>query len=283
MQKTTPNGMVSGSQAGRLDTQNPTKNGNLNQVVKSHDRQVDSDFLAQMTDKIVNSEFFGPKARNGDTYISGLICPECGKAEAFAYSKAPFVLICNRSNKCGAHIKTLDLFPELKVNIERDYKPTKTNPNLPATASLNSRGLYKSLDGLLYRYARNIRQTGSGGVMFHVADGVSNGRIFNPPQGEGKTHNVGKCGGMYWRHQGIKYDHDLETFVTEGVIDALSFIEMGFQAIAVLSSGQDPSKVNLSEFTSLTFAFDADEAGRKALKKWMKYYPSAQAVEVRYG
>ena len=107
---------------------------------------------------------------------------------------------------------------------------------------------------------------------------IYNGRLFNPPPGEGKTHNIGSTAGQFWRHPGINYDPEKETFVTEGIINALSLIEIGHQAIAVLSAGQDPSKVDLSKFRKLVFAFDPDEAGKRALKKWMKAYPTADAV-----
>ena len=105
---------------------------------------------------------------------------------------------------------------------------------------------------------------------------IYNGRLFNPPPGEGKTHNIGSTAGLFWRHPGIKYDPEKETFVTEGIINALSLIELGHQAISVLSAGQDPTKVDLSEFPRLVFAFDPDEAGKKALKKWMQQYPNAK-------
>lgn len=238
----------------------------------------DPAFLAKMTDKITSSEHCGPKFRVNGVYLSGITCPECGKAEAWAYTKAPWTIICNRQNHCGARIKTLDLFPDLRRNIEEDFKPTQQDPNHPATAFLQSRGLNNSLEGLTYRYQQNIRRTGSGGVMFKVGEGCENGRLFNPPPGEGKTHNMGKSGGQFWQHPGLDYDPDHETFVTEGIIDALSLIEMGHQAIAVLTAGQNPNNLDLSEFKNLTLAFDPDEAGQRALKKWRAAYPEADAI-----
>ena len=97
-------------------------------------------------------------------------------------------------------------------------------------------------------------------------------RLFNPPPGEGKTHNIGSTAGLIWKHPGIEYDPGKETFVTEGIIDALSLIELGYQAIAIISAGQDPTNVDLSEFGELVFAFDYDEAGKKALKKRTALY-----------
>ena len=82
--------------------------------------------------------------------------------------------------------------------------------------------------------------------MFKVTDGVYNGRIFNPPHGEGKTHNKGSTSGIFWKHPGREYDQNKFTYATEGIIDALSLWEIGEQAIAVLA----PVKI-LQSFPSL--------------------------------
>ena len=193
---------------------------------------------------------------------------------AWAYLEEPWAINCNRLNECGARTKTLQLFPEIIQNIEKENPPCKEDPNKPATAYLHSRGLYESLKELHHEYWKDIRGTGRGGVMFKVADSVYNGRIFNPPHGEGKTHNKGSTSGVFWWHPGREYDQTKPVYVVEGIIDALSLWEMGFQAIAVLSSGQDPAKLNLSEFNgNLIPAFDPDEAGAAALRKWKKLYP----------
>jgi len=84
---------------------------------------------------------------------------------------------------------------------------------------------------------------------------------------------------MFWKHPGIQYDPDEPTYVTEGIIDALSLIEMGFQAIAVLTSGQDPAKINLGELSgNLVIAFDSDSAGAGGLKKWNAAFPESDAI-----
>ena len=233
--------------------------------------------------RLKNSQYWTERTRDNDHHIQGLICPECGKAEAWAYSKEPWVIICNRQSKCGARTKVLELFPELIRNIEEEFKATSNDPNKPATAYLQSRGFNGALNGLKYEYWKNVRKTNSGAVMFLVgtnakSEQVYNGRLFNPPPGEGKTHNQGKTSGMFWKHSTFEYNSEQETFVTEGILDALSLIEMGLQAIAVLSAGQDPANVNLSEFKNLTLAFDNDQAGKKALRKWKEHYPDAQAV-----
>jgi len=242
-----------------------------------------SPFLERLADRLRSSEHKGQRFKENGQYMSNLICPECGDQSAWAYSAAPWSINCNRLNKCGIRTKTLDLFPDLTRNIEKEFAYTSEDPNRPATAYLNRRGLHESLKGLNYRYMANLRGSGSGGVMFPVGKDskdktIYNGRLFNPPPGEGKTHNNGSTAGLFWRHPRIEYDPEKETFVTEGIIDALSLIELGYQAIAILSAGQDPARVDLSDFPKLVFAFDPDEAGKKALKKWMQQYPNAKAV-----
>jgi hypothetical protein len=243
------------------------------------------DLQARIVEKIMASpDIWGSKARRGGKHLSGLTCPECGKPEAWAYADRPMAILCNRKNECGAKVNTLELFPELLMDIERDFAPTKADRHRPATEYLHSRLLRKSLAGLQYEYWKDVRKTGGGGVMFPLGKGMDgkpvwNGRLFNPPVGEGKTHNAGKTEGMFWRHPGLQYDSQKPVYVVEGIIDALSLIEMGLQSIAVLSVGQDPTKIDLGELQSnIVIAFDPDSAGAGGLKKWRQVYPSAKAI-----
>ena len=226
--------------------------------------------------KLKSSEYWTQKTKENSDYIQGLKCPDCGR-DAWAYAAKPFIIICNHLNNCGAMIKTLALFPELTQKIEQEYKPTQTEPDRPATEYLRSRGLNGSLDGLLYKYWANVRNTGSGAAMFEVAEGVWNGRLFNPPDGEGKTHNKGSTRGLWWQHPVRDYSKVDTVYVTEAILDALSLIEMGRPAISVLSAGSDPASINLP-FKNITLAFDPDEAGKRATRKWKKVFPDAEVM-----
>ncbi len=101
---------------------------------------------------------------------------------------------------------------------------------------------------------------------------IYNGRLINPPYKEGKTHNIGSVSGHYWKMPGTVCDSERTTYVTEGIIDALSLISMGEQAIAVLGAGYDPAKFDLSGFHDLTFAFDCDPAGTKFTTRWLDHF-----------
>jgi P27 family predicted phage terminase small subunit len=237
---------------------------------------------SEIKSRLKASAYWNGRTKERGKYIQELSCPECGKPEAWCYKDKPFSIICNRGNECYARTPTLDIFPEIISNVEADKPPTKANPNRPAIEYLKVRGLAASIKNLNFEYFPKTRKGCSGGVMFPISTDngrkIYNGRIFNPPKGQGKTHNKGAVAGSFWKHPGITYDPETETFVCEGIIDALSLIELGCQAIAILAAGQDPSNVDLSEFKKLVFAFDNDAAGQRALTKWKKKYPDASAI-----
>lgn len=243
------------------------------------------DLALKLLERIKASELWSSRSKETGTTLSGLRCPECGKPEAWAYRDFPATVMCNRKNQCGARVSSFELFPELLGNIERDFAPTRDDPHRPAREYLGSRGLTgKSLAGLRFEYRKNVRKSGSGGVLFFVGknaagEDVWNGRIFNPPPGVGKSHNQGSTAGMVWRHPGMEYDPAKDTYVVEGVIDALSLIEMGFQAIAAISSGQDPGAIALGKLGErLVLAFDPDNAGISGIRKWQEKYPTARVI-----
>ncbi|MCF8056543.1 MAG: toprim domain-containing protein [Desulfocapsa sp.] len=240
--------------------------------------------------KLKQSEYWTAKTRENGNTIQGLTCPECGKSnEAWAYAandqgNGPFSINCNRKSECGCKTNTIELF-NIRLDIEKEHKPTKTDPHRTARVYLQSRGINIALKGLDYEYWPTVRGLLSGAVMLPLGKDnegkqVYNGRVFNPPNGEGKTHNSGSTSGQYWHHPSVEYTPKKPLYVTEGILDSLSLIEIGQQAIAILAAGQVPSKVDLTRFRSypLVFAFDNDKAGHKATKNWCEHYPEAKAI-----
>jgi len=220
-----------------------------------------------------------------------MICPECGRPDAFVKKTWPMRLYCSHRGSCGARPKATELFPNLIRDLERDYPPNETDPHAPARRFLSMRGLNASLEGLVFEYwpekgtkkePWKKTRTGAGGaVMFPLDDHdkIWNGRLFNPP-GRNKGHNRGKVKKHFWKHPGRTYDPNKPTKICEGVIDALSWWEMGEQAIAVTTSGASPSDLDLSEFNiqtdptkepiyNLVSAFDNDPEGWKATRRWL--------------
>lgn len=231
--------------------------------------------LNVLKDRLLNSEYSTEKTKFTGKHISPLICPVCGKAEAWAYAEKPLSIVCNRKNQCGARTKTTSLFNVFE-NIAEQYPPTDDDPYRPAKQFLRARGISESIiekSGVLY-FSDIKRDNESCGpaAMFKLSEKVLNGRLFRPPARQGKTHNVGPVSGHFWRMPGMEYDPNKETFVLEGILDALSLLSMGKQAIAVLGAGYKPGRFDLSEFKNLIFAFDNDMAGRAATRAWMQHF-----------
>lgn len=237
----------------------------------------------RILERLKNSEFWTAKTRTTGRTIQNLVCPVCGDKSAWAFIE-PMSINCNRANQCGARTKTLELFPELRRDVERDHPATKADPHRPAREYLLSRGITpEALKGVDFRYHAKTRTGCGGAVMFFVGrnnkgEEILNGRLFNPPHGEQKGHNTGSTSGQFWRHQGHTYDPAQPVYITEGILNALSLHTLGIQAVSVLSSGQDPGKVDLAEFQNLVLAFDNDDAGQKAVQKWRQAHPLAEAV-----
>ena len=233
-------------------------------------------------DALKNSEFWTSKTKDNGRSIRDLVCPACGDKSAWAYSDSPNSINCNRLSECGYRTNTLELF-NIKQDFEKEYKPTNQDKHRPARAYLQSRGLNKALKNLQFEYWPKVRRLKTGAVMFRVGNNsegkpVYNGRLFNPPAGEGKTHNRNSTTSQFWCHPGMKYDQEQPVYVCEGIVDALSLIEIGLQAIAVLAAGQDPKLIDLSKYGKHIFAFDNDPAGHKATRLWLKHYPDAAAI-----
>jgi len=161
--------------------------------------------------------------------------------------------------------------PELTTWLDPAKVPSNGDNTRPARLYLRCRGLDASLTGLLYEHHTNLR--GYPGVLFPVDGETKNGRIYRPPTGIDKAHNVGPTHGKHWRHPGLQYDPTKPVFITEGILNALSLVEMGHQAIAVLGSGANPSAIDLSAYgPNLILAFDGDKAGVAATKQWTEHY-----------
>ena len=240
------------------------------------------------------SEFYTRNSYKKGKYYGNLICPECGKANAWAHRKKPFSIICNNQNSCGAKTKTIPLF-NLSSKIEEQFKPTKEEPDRPATEFLRLRGIPDDLiKKVEYKYISKTRKDCGGMVGFPLElpktgkKLLYTGRLINPPKGQGKTHNTGRLDGKHWQLPDSEYNLDEPVFVTEGVIDALSLIAIGKQAIALVAAGTTPKSKNFTgTFRNLVFALDNDKAGAGYTKKWMKHCESnkieATAIMPRYG
>lgn len=230
-----------------------------------------------------SSDSWTSKTKENDRTISNLICPVCGDKSAWSYRQEPYAISCNRQNECGINTKTVELF-NLTLDIEKEYPSTSKDEHRPAREYLKSRGIDDAtLDGLDYRYWQKTRKGLGGAAMFPLGKNPEgketfNGRLLNPPKDTDKTHNHGSTSGMWWKHPAQVLDPSKPVLVVEGIIDALSIIQMGGQAVSVLAAGQSPAKIHGLDHYQLAIAFDNDTAGIRATKKYFSNFPNSTAI-----
>lgn len=232
-----------------------------------------------------------PRCKVTEEKVYEVECPACGRKKAYMFWSKPYGLKCP-SDHCGEVSKIQDLYPDL-CNPER-HAPTADCPNLPARVFLQNRGLSTDLINRLekngkFRHLENARKLGVGAIGFPVINGkgesVLNGRLYMPPPGEDKGHNVGSTAGGMWTPPDI--DPNKAMFCVEGVIDAMSLIQEGYQALSYLSAQ------NRTDYTSLYRQFpnkkfilapDNDAAGKASVKRQVEQLTKAgvkgSAIEV---
>ena len=242
---------------------------------------------AFMASHLINS-----RTKVSGDYIGPFECPFCGKkGKGYAHHPFPGKLFCN-SASCIAHKdnggQSTAEYLNVTFDIEKEYKPTKTDPNKPVFPYLQSRGLGPIASRLNATYIPNIRNSGHGGIKIQIGTdkegkAVYFCRVINPPADFGKSHFIGKVTGCVWTLPGHEYKKDEPTYCTEGILDAASIFVMGGQAVSIVSTNQDLSQLNLGKYPNLTAAFDADAQGVKTLKKFLKCYPAADAIALDPG
>ena len=224
------------------------------------------DIVDDIIRAIKSSSLWDSRSYETGGYLN-FLCPKCGELSAFVYQPKPFAIHCNRLNNCGESTPVKAIFPELYTDVEKRKPATEKEPNRPAIEFLSLRGLEHAAQFATIRYSRNVRNSGSGAVMFHVADHSWNGRLFNPGPDQGKTHNEGPTSGKYWKPI-TPLDPSKPVYIVEGIIEALSLMEAGFQAISPLSCKADPDKITLETGFQYVIAFNSDTAGKSGLRRW---------------
>lgn len=74
-----------------------------------------------------------------------------------------------------------------------------------------------------------------------------------------------------------------EVYVCEGYMDALKLVSLGLRAVCVLGSAITPALVrDTYRFGRPVLAFDNDEAGKKAVEKWLKLDSSLRLEILKY-
>ncbi|MBP2310476.1 toprim domain-containing protein [Azospirillum melinis] len=214
-------------------------------------------------------------------------CPACGKKELFTSEAKPWVIRCNRENKCSWSATARELYPDAFGRINERYPATTEAPNATADAYLHHvrhldirriRGWYRQ-GHFTHRHAKRATAT----VVFDIAEGVWMERLIEPvtiqhPGEEPETrkaHFHGPHGGLWWQPPGMEIADGDEVWLVEGCIDAIALHQHGVKAVATLSAGNYPEKklAELAErniWPRLVWALDNDRAGRRAIQKAVK-------------
>lgn len=229
-------------------------------------------------------------AKVGNTYLSKIECPSCGKREAFTDAVSPWVIKCGRDNKCGELHHVKDLFPELFQTWTERYAPKtleEQNQNPTAVADgylrdgrgfdlLKIRGWYTQ-----ETYFDHTLNQGTTTVRFALPHGHWE-RLLDKPQrfGKQKARIVGTYKGEVWIPPALTLEQIAasdEVWIAEGIFDAIALLHAGKVAVSNLSSANYPDQFLAAlkqaaharqlKTPLIIWAQDSDNAGRKATLK----------------
>lgn len=215
-------------------------------------------------------------------------CPSCGKKSVWTHAEAPWVLRCERLNKCDGEWHVKELYPELFERWSERHPTTKAEPHAAADAFLrDGRGF--NLDTIRGWYVQETYwdaelKVGSATVRFPVANGYWE-RIIDQPKRFGSKKARFKPG-MDYRHtwwvppsRELVLHEAKEIWIVEGIFDAIALLHHGITAVAAMSCNNDCA-VSLKalaeacvtakvERPRLVWALDADKAGQAYTRRWV--------------
>ncbi len=212
-------------------------------------------------------------------------CPDCHKNELWTVLEKPWYIKCARENKCGSEWNIKEFLPEIFSQLNERYPATKENINATADAylSLQRELELSALSGVYTQqnyYSPNADR-GTATVRFILRPDASAywERLIEPvvitdKEGTKKTKkmNFGPFGckirGLWW--QDPRAEIKGEVYLTEGIIDAISLAQSGYNAVAILSAQNFPTESitpYLKQGITWVLALDNDHAGQKNIKK----------------
>ena len=215
----------------------------------------------------------GMGGRVSGSNITKIVCPSCGKPEAWTKVADPATIHCNRGNHCGVRTHAKTFAPHLFGNWEKRHPPSKKDPKATARAYLKSR----SLDPDKFGFEQGTRKE-QGKTITTVAfqcpwTDRRWHRLLDIPKGiEGKTRWDKGEGegyqGQAWANGEI--DPKKELWITEGIFEVLS-LQQGadLQAAATFSASHIPSKFyeSLDRSQKIVIALNSDRAGQEGTEK----------------
>lgn len=222
--------------------------------------------------------------RQAGTHLRMGKCPSCERKTLWTWEESPGVVQCDRVGKCGYSSTTKELYPDLYANVSKTYPATKDEPNKTADAYLAiSRGFKLAAINGWYEQGKYWNSNGDKGtatVRFWL-DSEKNvfwerfiDDVTITEDDGAKTLRKSKFNagfqGKWWQPPGQTIHEKDSVYLVEGIFDAMSLVENGFKAVAIMSSGTFPSesiKEHLNKKVTWVVALDNDVAGIKSSKK----------------
>ena len=209
-------------------------------------------------------------------------CPSCGKRSLWAFADAPWVVRCNRQNKCAAEFHAKELYPDLFASWSDRYVKTPEAPHAAADAYMrDARGFDLARVAGWYTqesYYSHELKIGSATVRFPLSEGRYWERIIDQPErfGDRKATFSGSYAGTWWQPPTLPANPK-ELWLVEGIFDAIALMHHDVAAVATFSCSHYPTAAlaalaeqcaaNGKKRPHLVFALDNDPAGRRyALK-----------------
>lgn len=245
---------------------------------------MDSRLHADITARL-DRDFAFKVAQNG--WLQQGICPSCGKKSVWTHGEAPWLLRCERINKCGAEFHVKELYPELFEKWSERHPASEANPYAAAEAYLrDGRGFDLAVVKGWYtqeNYWDGALKIGSATVRFAVANGYWE-RLIDQPHRFGDKKARFKPGTSYghswWQAPGTDLVAAAEVWIVEGIFDAIAMLHHGIVAVSAMSCNNDcaASLKALAEACAsagrdrpaIVWALDGDKAGRSYTRKWVK-------------
>lgn len=219
-------------------------------------------------------------------------CPDCGAYEVYTNAESPWVLKCNRQEKCGWEETVRDRYPEIFDTWSNRYQKTRENPHAAADAYLtDARKL--NLMGMREAYTQEWfqdqkRGIGSATVRFPLPGGSWWERLIDQPGRFEKKANFayGKSyKGQAWQRPDVSIEDmaDAESiWIAEGIFNAWALEQAGQRAVSAMSCNNYPEEFlkqlrghiatsdKPTRSPRLVFAYDGGGAGTSASRQHVK-------------
>lgn len=227
-----------------------------------------SDLLTDIADALVRD--YEMKLSPTRQHLRQGKCPHCSKKSLWTYAASPWVVRCERANKCGYEAHAKELYPEFFESwTDRYQKPEEAkpeaerNPHAAADAYLqHARGFDLKLIAGTYTQesyydarADHGKGAASATVRFQVADTWWQ-RLIDKPGRFGSKKATFKTGGHYggwwWALPSLTFNAPApdapadapkppkKLWLTEGIFDAIALAHNGIAAVSLMSCNNYP-------------------------------------------